>query len=156
MLSNEASARLCSHVARLNNRLPAIVDDAVNALAPAFPNVRDCIPSGTRQQRFEVLTGLAYVCKNIANVSRIDSWLEMMGEEALCHGFDCDAARAATTWAIVDAVRRHAGDDWSSELDRDWQTFAAMVCTGLARGAQRLGSIGANAANPTNPIRIAA
>lgn len=135
MLSNEASARLCSHVARLNTQLPQIVGDVVNALAPAFPGVKACVPMNTPQQRFETTSAAAYVCKNIGNLNAIESWLEMMGEAAGDQGFDADAAQQALAWAIVDGVRRNAGDDWSGELEDDWRQLGALVARALARGA---------------------
>jgi hypothetical protein len=136
MLSNEASARLCSHVARLNERIPKIVDDAVASLAAAFPGVRSCVPNRSRQQRFEAAQAVAYVCKNIASVRSIEAWLEMMGENAFARGFDPGAARQAAPWAIVDAVRKNAGADWSGELENDWQNLAELVCDALARGSK--------------------
>jgi len=151
MLSNEASARLCSHVARLNDRLPQIVDAAVAALAPTFPGVRSCVPTATRQQRFEVSTAVAYVCKNIAEIRSIGAWLEMMGEYACERGFDPAAAQPALTWAIVDAVRRNARMDWSPQLENDWQTLAGIVCAALARGSSPT-----SARDQRTPARLAA
>lgn len=126
MLNGEAVQRLSSHIARIAPRAKPILHDAMTRVRDQHPAVGVAFPLATPAQNFRAMESLATVSKCVHDLGALQSWLRAVGERCAAHNLS-RAAMPSVQAAFLGAIRAHAGEDWSPQLDHDWYALLTAV-----------------------------
>lgn len=133
MYACENIARLRSHTAAIACRWADILDQFVSGFEPACPAARGAFPLSTRTERFDAACKVARVAKLFGHIEAVEPWLRGVGRRLSQRGFGPEHGPAARA-SMLRAIRSCSGQNWSPEVEGDWQQALECVFSMMEAG----------------------
>ncbi|HEX6870989.1 MAG TPA: globin domain-containing protein [Micromonosporaceae bacterium] len=122
----------------------SIVDDRADHLAQylyarlflADPNVRELFPVQMTEQRSRMLDALVAAVQTIDDPERFDQVMRALGRDHRRFHVRPEHYPLLGS-ALLDALRRYAGEQWSIEYDQAWRDAYDMMTRKMLTGAER-------------------
>lgn len=118
----------------LTPQLGAVSATFYDRLFEVAPEVRRLFAPDMTRQRGHFEAALALLLRNISMLEVLGPSLMALGAEHVSYGTrdeHYDVAREC----LIFAIRHHAGDAWSDQLERDWHDAVTAVMQPMLRGA---------------------
>lgn len=113
-----------------------------------YPAVRPLFPNDLREQRAKLTQMLAWVVMKLDRPAELVPALRELGRKHVGYGARPDHYPLVRD-ALIDAMARTAGADWSSEIAEDWSQSIELIGRHMIAGA------GAAAAQVAAPAPVA-
>lgn len=93
------------------------------------PETRDLFPVNMEVQRSRLLRALVHVVQMVDRPDDLLPFLEQLGRDHRKFGVVADHYEAVGT-ALLAAIKKYAGDNWTSEIERAWaEAYTVMAST---------------------------
>lgn len=129
--------RLETSFALFEGREQQLIDTFYGTLFETAPEVRSLFPDEMSAQKQKLLASLALVVKHLRNLEAITPTLKQMGARHIDYGAE-DAHYPVVRDAMVTAMSRTAGRDWTDQFTRDWNAALDLVSSVMIEGAQEV------------------
>ena len=140
-MTDDAIERIRASIQAIEPNLTALSDTFYRRLFEVAPDVRRLFAPDMTRQRGHFEAALALLLRNIAMLDVFGPSLMALGAEHVGYGTKTEHYAVARD-CLIYAIRHHAGDGWSDQLERDWHEAIEAVMRPMLRGAA-LASAGA-------------
>jgi hemoglobin-like flavoprotein len=132
-VTDDAIDRIRDCFSRLTG-LTAVAETFYNRLFEVAPEVRRLFAPDMTRQRGHFEAALSLVLRNITMLDVLSPSLMALGAEHVGYGTRQEHYAVARD-CLIYALRHHAGDAWSEQLERDWHEAIEAVMAPMLRGA---------------------
>ena len=149
-MTDDAVKRIEASIQAIAPDLGALSDTFYNRLFEVAPDVRRLFAPDMTRQRGHFEAALALLLRNIGMLDVLGPSLMALGAEHVGYGTRTEHYDVARD-CLIYAIRQHAGDGWSDQLERDWHEAIEAVMRPMLQGAA-LAAAGAagRIGNPSN------
>jgi hemoglobin-like flavoprotein len=149
-VTDAAIERIRASIQVLEPDLTAVSDTFYDRLFEVAPDVRRLFAPDMTRQRGHFEAALALLLRNIGMLDVLGPSLMALGAEHVGYGTKTEHYDVARD-CLIYAIRFHAGDGWSDQLEQDWREAIEAVMRPMLRGAA-LAAAGAagRIGNPSN------
>lgn len=131
------------NVSRLLKESWALVEDRQDKLAAHFyarmfltyPQLRDMFPVQMDVQRARLLGAIVSAIQDFDDPERVDEYLRALGRDH--RKFYVEPAHyEMVKFALVEALREYAGDDWNLQYEQAWSDVYDLIAAKMIAGAK--------------------
>lgn len=133
-MTSDAIDRIRASVASLTPGLGALSATFYDRLFEVAPELRRLFAPDMTRQRGHFEAALALLLRNITMLDVLGPSLMALGAEHVSYGTRTEHYEVARD-CLIYAIRRHAGEAWSEQLERDWHDAITAVMQPMLRGA---------------------
>jgi hemoglobin-like flavoprotein len=130
----EAIDRIRASFTAITPQLGAVCATFYDRLFEVAPEVRRLFAPDMTRQRGHFEAALALLLRNVTMLDVLGPSLMALGAEHVSYGTRAEHYDVARE-CLIHAIRQHAGDAWSDELERDWHDAVTAVMQPMLRGA---------------------
>ncbi len=98
------------------------------------PETRFLFPANMETQRNRLLQALVHIVQMIDRPNELTPFLQQLGRDHRKIDVIAQHYEAVGT-ALLAALRRHSGDDWTDEVERSWADAYAIIARSMQDGA---------------------
>lgn len=133
-MTDDAIERIRASIQVIEPDLTALSDTFYERLFEVAPDVRRLFAPDMTRQRGHFEAALALLLRNITMLDVLGPSLMALGAEHVGYGTKIEHYGVARD-CLIHAIRQHAGDSWSEQLERDWREAIDAVMRPMLRGA---------------------
>ncbi|MGE0039609.1 MAG: globin domain-containing protein [Vicinamibacterales bacterium] len=133
-MTPDAIRRVQAHHQQVASETGALAAYFYEELFARVPGARGFFPADLTAQRAHFDASIALVIRNLANLDALVPSLRELGAQHLQWGAQ-PAHYPAARAALVAALRRMPGADWSEQLERDWTEAITAIVVPMLQGA---------------------
>jgi nitric oxide dioxygenase len=133
-VTSDAIDRVRASFVALAPRMGAVSQTFYDRLFEVAPEVRRLFAPDMTRQRGHFEAALALLLRNISMLEILGPSLMALGAEHVSYGARTEHYDVARD-CLIHALRHHAGEAWSDELERDWHDAIGAVMQPMLRGA---------------------
>ena len=142
-MTPDAIDRIRASFAALTPQLGAVCATFYDRLFDVAPEVRRLFAPDMTRQRGHFEAALALLLRNVTMLDVLGPSLMALGAEHVSYGTRAEHYDVARQ-CLIYAIRQHAGDAWSDQLERDWHDAVTALMQPMLHGAALASSGAAN------------
>ena len=133
-MTDDAIERIRGSIQAISPDLTAVSETFYARLFEVAPDLRRLFAPDMTRQRGHFEAALALLLRNISMLDVLSPSLMALGAEHVGYGTRTEHYGVARD-CLIYAIRHHAGEAWSDELERDWHDAIEAVMRPMLRGA---------------------